>query len=59
MIVERHWGPRKGDEELIRRHLDRQAGIEPSLVRLDTGALVPVGRDAAGEGEGGDEDECQ
>lgn len=44
------WDPRPGDGDLIRRHLDRQRGLDPLvLVRLDTDVVVRVGLDAEGE----------
>lgn len=54
-MTERHWYPQPGDDRKIREHLDRQRGIDPSVVWLDDGRIVPVGQDAEGEAD----DECQ
>jgi hypothetical protein len=45
------WDAEPGDAELIRQHLERQAGLdETRWVRLSDGSVVAVGRDAEGEG---------
>lgn len=44
-----HWDPQPGDGALIRKHLERQAGLPPEWVRLDDGRVVNVGDDADGE----------
>jgi hypothetical protein len=48
---EHHWDAQPGDGKLIARHILRQEGVAPGMVRLDTGEIVRVGRDAEGEGE--------
>jgi len=48
----RRWGPRRGDDERIARHLRRQAGADPGTVVLADGRVVRVGADAIGEGGG-------
>lgn len=54
-MVRNRWGPRRGDGERIRRHLERQKDYDQTaVVVLDTGEIVPVGADAEGE-----DDECQ
>ena len=56
-MVRRRWGPRRGDQERIQRHLDRQRDVPDGFVRIVTADLeyrvVPVGQDAEGEA-----DEC-
>jgi hypothetical protein len=50
-MTERHWDPQPGDAERIKRHLDRQRGLPPDRVQLDTGDVVAVGSDAEGEAD--------
>jgi hypothetical protein len=47
----RPWDPQPGDAERIAEHLRRQADLPADRVRLDDGRVVPVGSDAAGEGD--------
>lgn len=51
MDDERRWFPNRADGELIRRHLERQAGVPADRVRLDDGRIVRVGELAEGEGD--------
>lgn len=53
-MTRRHWWPRPGDAELIRRHLERQLGVDPRFVRLDDNRIARVGE--LSEGEGHDRD---
>ena len=53
------WGPRRGDDARIQRHLDRQRDVPEGFVKLyhaetQTYEIVPVGADAEGEA-----DECK
>jgi len=53
-MTARRWGPRRGDEERIQRHLDRQRDVPEGFVKLVkadlTYEIVRVGHDAEGEG---------
>ena len=57
-MVRRRWGPRRGDQQRIQRHLDRQRDVPDGFVKIVTADLeyriVPVGQDAEGEA-----DECE
>jgi hypothetical protein len=50
-MTEHRWDPQPGDDELIRKHLDRQRGLADTHVRLDDGRVLRVGADAEGEAD--------
>lgn len=52
----RRWGPRRGDQQRIQRHLDRQRDVPEGFVKLlrpdGTYEVARVGADAEGEADG-------